>query len=170
LRSQADNALLEVPGAYRREEGPRADKDQESKLVEGDFQSRTIAKFEGYGWIVIRLNAGKAYGPTGNPIRLAPKGSVDIAVLVPGGELVLVELKQDKNTLEYSQKRMHIWYNFLGHKVITAYTDEQLDKYFARYSKPGYKAIRELMDKVPVPQKRIPKDYVRLEDWLEEGA
>src|SRR5689334_18797849 len=98
--------------------------------MEGDLQSRTTKKFEEYGWIVVRQNAGEAFSREGNRLKLAPKGSADIAVLLPGGELVLLELKYKTNTLLYSQKRMHIWYNWLGHKVVTAYTDEQVDEAF----------------------------------------
>jgi hypothetical protein len=138
--------------------------------LEHDLQLRTAKKFEGYGWIVVRQNAGKAYSINGNPIKLAPAGSSDLLVLVPNGEVVLLELKHGDNTLNDNQKRMHVWYNWLGHKVVTAYTDKEIDHAFKDYPKPGYKPIRTLMDQAVKHKQRTPKGYESFEDWLGKEA
>lgn len=138
-------------------------------MSESALQKRSIDKFQSYGWFVIRLNAGEAFSRNGNRLQLAPEGSPDIVVFIPGGVTVFVEFK-DKTGLRESQIRTHKHLEWLGHSVLVLHSDEEVDTAFAIFNKPGYKIIRAILDALPKRQKRVPKGYESFETWESREA
>jgi hypothetical protein len=127
-------------------------------MSESNLQHRTVKKLESYGFIVIRLNAGRAYSISGNPIQLSPPGSPDIMVILPDGKVKFVEFKASTG-IRSTQERMHQKLSQLGHEVIIARTDEDVEEAFEGVLKPG-----RIKVEVPERHKRM-KGYESFETW-----
>lgn len=85
---------------------------------ESSIQSEIRLALSEYG-IVLRLNAGKAYGGTHEwdarrnqyiltnirPIALCPKGTADLLFIGQNGQVAFIECKDNKGKLRDEQKR-----------------------------------------------------------------
>lgn len=95
--------------------------------AESVLQSAIIEALQYAGCFVVRLNAG-AMRIGSRLVRLAPAGTPDLLVVVPGGRIVFVEVKTPAGRLSPAQRSAHAELTRLGATVVVVRSvDDALD-------------------------------------------
>jgi hypothetical protein len=90
-------------------------------MTEAKLQAAIIQTAQLAGWLAIRLNAGVAWSRDGRyPIRLAPKGTPDLLLIGPAGQLVFCECKSRRGVVSAEQATMIARLQGMDHEVIVA--------------------------------------------------
>lgn len=104
--SQAEyNALLARQLASDRATGPA------DHSPERDLHNKILAECKRRGWIALHSRMDAATGRT--------IGEPDFILLLPSGNMLLIEVKAGKGKLSPEQLALHAWASKLGHNVYT---------------------------------------------------